>query len=160
MMEHVRKRLEHTNPGQNAWNADIPPEYALNVKKAHLSMIYRRLVENEPAYTITGNGGGGTHGYHWIEPRALTNRERARLQSFPDDFVFEGGEDSVRRQIGMAVPPLAAKIIFEAILKSYARIKYASIPASIGPTAQRREDAARRNTVHSPQIHRSIAVAE
>ena len=70
-----------------------------------------------PAYTITGSGGGGTHGYHWSENRALTNRERARLQTFPDYYEFVGGSASVRKQIGMAVPPTGAKIIFEAILR-------------------------------------------
>jgi DNA (cytosine-5)-methyltransferase 1 len=64
--------------------------------------------------------------YHWEEPRALTNRERARLQTFPDDFVFYGGRGSVRKQIGMAVPPMGAKIIFEAILKTMAGKSYSS----------------------------------
>ena len=137
--ERVKMRLAHTKPGENAWNADIPKEYALNVKKAHLSMIYRRLIADEPAYTITGNGGGGTHGYHWEELRALTNRERARLQSFPDDFEFCGGEQSVRQQIGMAVPPLASKIIFEAILKSYARVEYDYVEATTNRKARNRQ---------------------
>ncbi len=65
---------------------------------------------------MTGSGGGGTHVYHWDEPRALTNRERARLQTFPDWYKFEGGKESVRRQIGMAVPPMGAKIVFKAVL--------------------------------------------
>ena len=71
-----------------------------------------------PAYTITGSGGGGTHGYHWSENRALTNREKARLQTFPDSYEFVGGATSVRKQIGMAVPPVGAKIIFESLLKA------------------------------------------
>ena len=58
------------------------------------------------------------------EPRALTNRERARLQTFPDDFEFVGSKESVRRQIGMAVPPLGAKIIFEALIKTLERKSY------------------------------------
>lgn len=62
--------------------------------------------------------------YHWSEPRALTNRERARLQTFPDDFIFEGGRESVRKQIGMAVPCKGAQIIFEAILKTFAGCQY------------------------------------
>ena len=65
------------------------------------------------------------------EPRALTNRERARLQTFPDDYIFEGSKESVRKQIGMAVPAKGAKIIFEAILKTFAGIEYESIEPSI-----------------------------
>ena len=67
--------------------------------------------------------------YHWSEPRALTNRERARLQTFPDDFVFMGRKEKVRQQIGMAVPPLGAKIIIEAILKTFAGIEYETTEA-------------------------------
>lgn len=71
---------------------------------------------DKPSYTVTGSGGGGTHIYHWSENRALANRERARLQSFPDDFVFIGGKESVRKQIGMAVPPEGARQIFNSVL--------------------------------------------
>ena len=49
----------------------------------------------------------------------------------PDDFVFEGSKESVRKQIGMAVPAQGAKIIFEAILKTFAGIPYESVEASI-----------------------------
>ena len=76
---------------------------------------------------MTGSGGGGTHVYHWKEHRALTNRERARLQTFPDNFIFEGSKESVRKQIGMAVPVLGAKLIFEAVLKTLAKLKYSYI---------------------------------
>ncbi len=69
---------------------------------------------------MTGSGGGGTHMYHWEEPRALTNRERARLQTFPDDFVFLGSKESVRKQIGMAVPPKGISIIFKSLLEAFA----------------------------------------
>jgi len=99
----------------------------LNCKRAKMSHIYKRLHPDKPAYTITGSGGGGTHVYHWEEPRALTNRERARLQGFPDTFEFKGSKEQVRKQIGMAVPPIGSKIIFEAILKTFAGIKYKSV---------------------------------
>jgi DNA (cytosine-5)-methyltransferase 1 len=102
----------------------LPEHLKLKVKGAKLSQIYKRLSPNEPSYTITGSGGGGTHVYHWSEPRALTNRERARLQTFPDEFKFIGGKESVRRQIGMAVPPDGAKIIVKAIMQSFAGIDY------------------------------------
>lgn len=127
----VIKRLSYIKPGQNAFTADLPEELQLKVKGAKISQIYKRLDPSKPAYTVTGSGGGGTHMYHYSEPRALTNRERARLQTFPDDYIFEGSKESVRKQIGMAVPAKGAKIIFEAILKTFAGIEYESIEPSI-----------------------------
>ena len=127
----VVERLKYIKPGQNAFSADLPEELMLNVKGAKISQIYKRLDPDKPAYTVTGSGGGGTHIYHWSEPRALTNRERARLQTFPDDYVFEGNKESVRKQIGMAVPCKGAKIVFEAILKTFAGIPYESMEANI-----------------------------
>ena len=126
----VIARLKLIEPGQNVWNAKLPEHLKLKVKGAKLSQIYRRLDPEKPAYTITGSGGGGTHVYHWDEPRALTNRERARLQTFPDNHVFVGSKESVRRQIGMAVPPTGVKIIMTAILKTMAGVEYPNIPAS------------------------------
>ena len=120
----VIERLKYIKPGKGAFNSNLPKHLALNVKGAKISQIYKRLDPNKPAYTVTGSGGGGTHMYHWKENRALTNRERARLQTFPDNYIFSGSKESVRRQIGMAVPVKAAKIIFNSILKTFARIAY------------------------------------
>ena len=83
-----------------------------------MSNIYKKLDSSKPAYTVTGSGGGGTHMYHFKENRALTNRERARLQTFDDYYRFEGGKESVRRQIGMAVPVYGAKQIMTAVKKA------------------------------------------
>lgn len=127
----VVERLKYIKPGQNAFTANLPKELQLNVKGAKISQIYKRLDPSKPAYTVTGSGGGGTHIYHYSEPRALTNRERARLQTFPDDYIFEGSKESVRKQIGMAVPQKGAKVIFEAILKTFAGIDYESIDAKV-----------------------------
>lgn len=129
--KQVIERLGYIKPGQNAFSADLPENLKLNIKGARISQIYKRLDPDKPAYTVTGSGGGGTHIYHWKEPRALTNRERARLQTFPDTYVFYGSKESVRKQIGMAVPCKGAKIIFEAILKSFAGIQYSSIEPNI-----------------------------
>lgn len=120
----VIERLKHIKAGENAWNANLPIHLRLNVKKTRLSHIYKRLHPDKPSYTITGSGGGGTHCYHWSEPRALTNRERARLQTFPDHYIFEGSKESVRKQIGMAVSPKMSEIIFSSILKTLAGIEY------------------------------------
>lgn len=127
----VVERLKHIPPGENAWYKEIPEHLRLNVKNARMSQIYKRLDPEKPSYTITGSGGGGTHGYHWEENRALTNRERARIQTFPDTFVFEGSKESVRRQIGMAVPPKGAQEIITAVLKTFAGLSYKSVRAKI-----------------------------
>ena len=129
--KQVIERLKWIKPGSNAWSEDIPTHLRLNVKGAKLSNIYKRLDPNKPSYTVTGSGGGGTHIYHWEENRALTNRERARLQTFPDDFMFIGKKESVRKQIGMAVPPNGISKIFQAILDSFANNSYESIEANI-----------------------------
>ncbi len=123
----VIERLSHIKPGENAFNADLPEHLKLKVKGAKISQIYKRLEPDKPAYTVTGSGGGGTHMYHWEEPRALTNRERARLQTFPDNHEFYGSKESIRRQIGMAVPADGVKQIFDALLKSFAGIPYSYV---------------------------------
>ena len=88
--------------------------------------IYRKLDRNKPAYTVIASGGGGTWTYHFEEPRALTNRERARLQGFPDDFKFQGTNTEIRRQIGNAVPavgihPFAERIqnVLDGVIPDY-----------------------------------------
>ena len=86
------------------------------VEGKNISMIYRRLHPLKPAYTVTANGGGGTHGYHYEKSRGrLTNRERARLQSFPDWFKFSGTYTQQREIIGNAVPPLLGKAVAMAL---------------------------------------------
>ena len=141
--EVVVERLKYIKPGQNIWQTELPKHLRLNVKGAKLSQIYRRLHPDKPSYTITGSGGGGTHGYHWKEPRALTNRERARIQTFPDNFEFVGTKESVRKQIGMAVPVELSRVIFEAILKTFADIKYSSIESSFSDLSRVDEEVLR-----------------
>lgn len=94
---------------------DIPKEHPLYVK-GMISHVYRRIRRDEPAKTIIAAGGGGTWGYHYPEPRPLTNRERARLQSFPDDFIFVGSKAEVRRQIGNAVPPEGVRLVARTLM--------------------------------------------
>lgn len=121
--EKTRKMLELIPEGGNF--TDIPKDNPLYVK-GMISHVYRRINRNEPAKTIIAAGGGGTWGYHYPEPRPLTNRERARLQSFPDDFEFVGSTTEVRRQIGNAVPPegvrLVAKRLFPLFTGEYQRV--------------------------------------
>lgn len=128
----VIARLECIKPGENAWNSRISdPKLRLNVKNVRMSQIYRRLHPDQPSYTVTGSGGGGTHVYHWKEPRALTNRERACIQTFPLNYEFFGSKESVRKQIGMAVPPEGARVIFKSILRSFLGISYKSVVSNM-----------------------------
>ena len=127
----VIERLKHIKPGENAFTSNLPKHLRLNVKGAKISQIYKRLDPAKPAYTVTGSGGGGTHVYHWQENRALTNRERARLQTFPDDFIFCGLKESVRKQIGMAIPPTGTQIICNAVLNCFAGITYSTVEPNI-----------------------------
>ena len=128
----VKERLSYIKPGQNIWQAEnLPPELLIKTK-TKISQIYRKLDPDKPAYTVTAAGGGGTYMYHWSdEQRELTNRERARLQTFPDDYGFSGNYSSVRKQIGMAVPPKGAEIICTAILNTFAGIGYPATEANI-----------------------------
>ena len=116
--DKVIRRLQKTAEGKNVWDLGDDEDGLPGVKKARMSHIYKRLDSSKPAYTVTGSGGGGTHVYHYKEDRALTNRERARLQTFPDKYNFKGGKESVRRQIGMAVPVDGAKIIMREVKKA------------------------------------------
>jgi DNA (cytosine-5)-methyltransferase 1 len=132
-VEQVEHNNEHQNIKQNTIEklklippggnfTDIPqssPHYV----KGMISHVYRRLDPDKPSTTIIAAGGGGTWGYHYSEPRPLTNRERARLFGYPDDFVFEGTITEVRRQIGNSVPPVGILPFAQAIKPYLERVK-------------------------------------
>ncbi len=108
--------------GQN-WR-DIPieqlPDRFRRIRPYDATTILKRLQNDAPAYTITTKFNEGTTGafIHPEQARTLTLREAARLQSFPDRFVFSGSAAQIRQQIGNAVPPLLARALAEAILPS------------------------------------------
>lgn len=116
--EHLRikARTEHVisliPEGGNFTDIPVDSPYYVHGMISH---VYRRINRNEPSKTIIAQGGGGTWGYHYPENRPLTNRERARIQSFPDDFIFYGNTTEVRRQIGNAVPPVGVHAVAEAL---------------------------------------------
>lgn len=152
---NVVERLKYIPAGENAWYEGIPLHLRLKVKGARMSQIYKRLDPKKPSYTITGSGGGGTHVYHWSEHRALTNRERARLQSFPDSFIFEGSKESIRKQIGMAVPPLGAQVIISAVLKTFAGIPYEYVE----PRLANRENKTQKSVSLFDEVETRVTVA-
>ena len=126
LSDTVVQRLSYIKPGQNVWQAEaegVLPEELRIKTRTKISQIYRKLDPDKPSYTITAAGGGGTFGYHWTN-RELSNRERARIQTFPDTYEFVGKYSSVRRQIGMAVPCKLSEVVTKAILNSFAKIEY------------------------------------
>lgn len=139
----VVERLKLIKPGDNY--TSVPADHRLAVKGL-ISHVYRRLHPDFPSYTVIAGGGGGTHGYHHVHPRRLTNREQARLQSFPDDFVFEspGGRSAypkIRRQIGNAVPPEAGRVIVQTLVDA---LRTARITGTAGRSiAEARRSVAR-----------------
>lgn len=80
------------------------------------SDAWKKCPWDEASCTIKENHGGVN--LHPKLPRVLTAREMARLQSFPDDFIFEGKKNKQLVQIGNAVPPLLGKAIGLSVIKS------------------------------------------
>ncbi|HVH73289.1 MAG TPA: DNA cytosine methyltransferase [Stellaceae bacterium] len=106
-------------PGEN-WR-HIPsqalPDRFRRIRPYDATTCLRRLRGDQPAYTITTKFNEATTGafIHPTQARTLTLREAARIQSFPDRFVFEGTAGQIRHQIGNAVPPLLSQCLAEAI---------------------------------------------
>lgn len=117
--ESIVERYPHIPPGGN-W-ADIPEEMMGSYKdrtRCHTG-IYRRLDPSRPSIVI-GNFRKNML-IHPYEHRGLSVREAARLQSFPDRFVFRGTIGLQQQQVGNAVPPLLAKAVFETVLQAHRR---------------------------------------
>ena len=112
----VTKRIRTVPSGGN-WN-NIPVTL-MKVRgqyknlDAH-SMIYRRLVKNEPSITITNFRKAMI--IHPTQHRLLSVREAARIQTFPDHFEFEGGISNMQQQVSDAVPVQLAKKVGEVML--------------------------------------------
>jgi DNA (cytosine-5)-methyltransferase 1 len=79
-----------------------------------VNIAWTRLNSKKPSFTIDT---GHNHHFHYKFNRVPTARESARLQSFPDNFIFRSGKTSQLKQIGNAVPPLLAKILAENLIK-------------------------------------------
>ncbi len=111
---------KHIPPGGNWQNIpeNIPSQRLVQIRASGgRTTYYGRLTWENPAYTITTyfNRLGNSSNLHPEQQRMISMREGARLQSFPDDFIFYGTKTSQFNQIGNAVPPLLARIIGETI---------------------------------------------
>lgn len=103
--DKVKKIISMVPDGGNY--KDLPDNYR-NTRNFHVA--WTRFASDKPAPTIDT---GHRHHFHYKYNRVPTVRECARLQSFPDDFVFLGNKTQQFRQVGNAVPPLMAQAIAE-----------------------------------------------
>lgn len=114
--EKAMKRFKEIKQGMNFHSLSTEMKDTYSKPERTQNTIYLRLDETEPSGTVVN-----VRKSMWIHPRlhrAITVREAARLQSFPDSFEFLGTKDSQYQQVGNAVPPLLAKAIAEKVLQN------------------------------------------
>lgn len=90
---------------------DLPKELHQTRK---VNIAWTRLNSKKPSFTIDT---GHRHHFHYEYNRVPTVRESARIQSFPDSFIFQGSKTSQYKQVGNAVPPMLAECIAKQLLK-------------------------------------------
>lgn len=113
--EDAMKRFKALGQGENFHNLDATLKSTYSLPERTQNTIYLRLKYDQPSGTVLN-----VRKSMWIHPtldRALSIREAARLQSFPDHFVFHGPKNSQYQQVGNAVPPLLGQAIAECLLQ-------------------------------------------
>lgn len=115
------KRLQntpHDGGSRTSWNADLTLKCHSDGHKGHTD-VYGRMFWDRPAPTLTCKCQSISNGRyaHPEQDRAISLREAAAIQSFPDDYIFYGSNTSIAAQIGNAVPVLLGKVIGEHIQK-------------------------------------------
>lgn len=113
--EAALERFKSLKEGENFHKLKDNMKESYTNPKITQNSIYLRLNSSEPSGTVIN-----VRKSMWIHPkldRAISVREAARLQSFPDDFIFYGTKDSQYQQVGNAVPPLMAEKIAEYLLE-------------------------------------------
>ena len=112
--DKAKQRFESLSEGQNFHDLDKSMKDNYAVPERTQNSIYLRLDASNPSGTVIN-----VRKSMWIHPtlnRAISVREAARLQSFPDKFVFLGTKDSQYQQVGNAVPPLMARSIANVVI--------------------------------------------
>lgn len=101
--ERVKETIRLVPPGKNY--KSLPPKLRESRK---FNVAWTRFPDDAPSPTIDT---GHRHHFHYLADRVPTVRESARLQSFPDKFIFFGNKTEQFRQVGNAVPPLLAEAL-------------------------------------------------
>ena len=109
IMNEQKKIIALVPDGGNYQN--LPLELQ-QTRKVHIA--WTRLNSQKPSFTIDC---GHNHHFHYQYNRVPTVRESARIQSFPDNFIFLGNKGSQLKQVGNAVPPLMSRAISEQLKK-------------------------------------------
>lgn len=112
--EVAKARFAALKEGQNFHDLDSSLKTTYSNAERTQNTIYMRLNYDAPSGTVVN-----VRKSMWIHPkldRAISIREAARLQTFPDSYVFEGSKDSQYQQVGNAVPPILATAIAKQIL--------------------------------------------
>ncbi len=113
--ETALARFKALKEGQNFHDLTAEMKTTYSNAERTQNTIYMRLAYDEPSGTVVN-----VRKSMWVHPtldRAISIREAARLQTFPDTFVFEGTKDAQYQQVGNAVPPILANAIAKSILK-------------------------------------------
>lgn len=114
--EVAKARFAALKEGQNFHDlgSDLKTTYS-NADRTQ-NTIYMRLKYDDPSGTVVN-----VRKSMWVHPeldRAISIREAARLQTFPDTFIFEGSKDSQYQQVGNAVPPFLSNAIARSLVKA------------------------------------------
>ncbi len=125
--EDTRKRFRHIPPGGNV--KDIPEEHSDVKPDSYYYARHRKIDPTKPSYTVTSHVVDELLHYDPEQPRVVTVREAARLQSFPDWYTFSGRrviphvdeEESQYEQVGNSVPPKLAFNIAQRITAALAK---------------------------------------
>ena len=113
-LNHSNKVIERYKLIPEGGRLPPPEELPKHIRRKNFGNTYKRLHREKPSLTMVP--GNNAFPIHPTLPRSLTPREAARLQSFPDEFIFTGDRRNQCILVGNAVPPLLAKAIGKSIL--------------------------------------------
>ena len=110
--KHAEKTMEIISLVPDGGNYKDLPKHLQNTRKVNIA--WTRLSSKKPSFTIDT---GHNHHFHYKFNRVPTVRESARIQSFPDTFIFSGKKNDQLKQVGNAVPPIIGKVIGKMLIQ-------------------------------------------